>query len=229
MRRAGLLLLLALSGAHEVNAQGSTPVVLDGRVAAPVASQAHALADSLARAGIPGQPLLRKALEGSAKGIPADRIVAAVRTVAGQLELSAASLQGVGAATDSQTIEAGAYAINAGLKGEQVAAIARASRPPYQPAASLQSAGTLVAMGVPSVQTVVLIQEWIKAGRSPRDVGSLPSQVQAAMGHGLSAAQAAQGMAKGAGRGVGPAQPPPRGNPPNPPPHTDKPDPPHRP
>lgn len=229
MRQAGLLLCLALAGVNQARAQTPTPVSLDGRVAPPVATQVQALADSLARTGIPGEPLLRKALEGSAKGVPAERIVAAVRTVAGQLELSAASLRSVGAGSDSQTVEAGAYAINAGLRGEQVAAIGRASRPPYQPAASLQSAGTLVAMGVPAPQVVALIQAWIAAGRPPRDVVSLPSQVQAAMGPGLTAAQAAQEMSKGGGRGVGPAQPPPRGNPPNPPPHTDKPDPPHRP
>jgi hypothetical protein len=229
MRQAGLWLLLALAGANQARGQTPAPVSLDGRVAPPVATQVQALADSLARTGIPGEPLLRKALEGSAKGVPADRIVAAVRTVAGQLELSAASLRSAGAVSDSQTVEAGAYAINAGLKGEQVAAIARASRPPYQPAASLQSAGTLVAMGVPASQAVALIQEWIKAGRSPRDVGSLPSQVQAAMGPGLSAAQAAQEMSKGGGRGANPTLPPPRGNPANPPNHTERPDPPHRP
>ena len=228
MRRVSPLLILALAAAHEARAQQSSPVSLDGRVAAPVASQVQVLADSLERAGIPGAPLLRNALEGSAKGVPADRIVAAVRMVAGQLELSAASLQSAGVRSDAEAIEAGAYAINAGLKSDQVEAIARVSRPPYQPAASLQSAGTLVAMGVPASQAVALVQEWIRAGRSPRDVGSLPSQVQAAMAPGLSAAQAAQGMSKGWGKGGNPNPPPARGNP-NPPPHPDKPDPPRRP
>lgn len=226
MKTAAMVALL-LAGAHGAAAQA--PVTLEGRVAQPVATRVQALADSLARAGIPGQSLLRKALEGSAKGVPDERIVVAVRAVAGQLEQSAAALATARIGTDSQAIEAGAYAINAGLKGEQVAAIARSSRPPYQPAASLQSAGTLVAMGVPGSQAVSLIQDWITAGRSPSEVASLPSKVQAAMSPGLSASQAAQKMSKGGGgRGAAPNPPAPNphagGNPGNPPPHPDHPD-----
>jgi hypothetical protein len=234
--RVTLLLLAAAS-----SAAAQAPVTLDGRVAPPVAAQVQALADSLSRAGIPGQPLLRKALEGSAKGVPDERIVVAVRGVAGQLRQSAGALAVARVTSDSQTIEAGAYAINAGLKEDQVAEIARSSHPPYQPAATLQSAGTLVAMGVPGSQAVSLIEDWIASGRSPGEVVSLPAKVQAAMSPGLSPSQAARNMSKGGGGGRGgPANPPggnPRsgGNQGNPPPHPEHPehpahpDTPHRP
>src|SRR5512147_2817550 len=104
MKTAAMLALL-LAGAHGAAAQA--PVTLEGRVAQPVATRVQALADSLARAGIPGQSLLRKALEGSAKGVPDERIVVAVRAVAGQLEQSAAALATARIGTDSQAIEAG--------------------------------------------------------------------------------------------------------------------------
>ncbi len=230
MRRAGLLLLLGTITARQGLAQAAGPVSLEGRLAPAVAAQVQSLADSLSRAGLPGQPVLRKALEGSAKGVAADRIVAAARTVAEQLDRSAAALRQAGVGSDSGTVEAGAYAINAGLEDREVAQVARASHPPYQPAASLRSAGTLVAMGVPAPQAVSLVREWIAAGRSPRDVGSLPSQVQAAMSPGLTAAQAARGMSRGQGQGHAPPGPPPHpGNQGTPPNRPDKGKPPHRP
>lgn len=210
MRMLRVVLLLGAAGAAPLAAQAGAADSLRGRVTAALATQVEALADSLSHQGLPGRTLLHKALEGSTKGVPDDRILVAVRTVAGQLVQSAGALRSAGAATDSETVEAGAYAINAGLRGEDVAQVARVSRPPQQAAGSLRSAGTLVAMGVPPREAVSLIRQWIETGHSAREVLELPAQVQAAMAPGLSASQAAAGVAKG--------RPPAKSHPTGPPP-----------
>jgi hypothetical protein len=195
MRRGALALWLGTATAAPLAAQRG-PDPLQGRVPPALAAQVEAIADSVSRAGLPGQPLLRKAVEGSAKGVPAARILVAVRAIAGQLDQSARALRSIGLTADSETVEAGAFAINAGLRPDEVAQIAQASRPPHQPGGSLRSAGTLVAMGVPGPEVVTLVRQWIKRGHSPRDVTELPAKVQAAMGPGRSPSQAAAGVAK---------------------------------
>ena len=213
---AALLLLIVL--AVPLHGQTDPSLRLEGRVAPAVAQAVRAIADSLARAGLPVQPLFRKALEGGAKGIPPDRIIGAVNSVASQLAQAAQALRSARVSADPAAIEAGGYAINAGLSAGQVGELARAYRPPQSIAASLQSAGTLTALGVPAGQAVALVHQWMSAGRSPEQVLLLPQQLQAAMARGASPAQAASGLARGAPPGP-PGSPGASGGHPEPPPH----------
>ena len=67
---------------------------LAGRVPDSVATVVAQIgAEALAR-GLPVEPLIQKAIEGSAKRVPTDRVVAAVRLVATQLDTAAAALRG---------------------------------------------------------------------------------------------------------------------------------------
>src|SRR3989449_9320298 len=73
------------------------------------------MVDSAAARGLPVELLVQKALEGGAKGVPADRVIAAVRALAGELDASAGALHSAGlAAPDGDAIEAGALAPTAG-------------------------------------------------------------------------------------------------------------------
>jgi hypothetical protein len=80
---------------------------LDERTRAAVA----ALVDSARAAGLPGNPLVNKALEGASKGADGARITAAVRALAGDLTRARGAL---GAASTEAELVAGAAALRAG-------------------------------------------------------------------------------------------------------------------
>jgi hypothetical protein len=204
-----LILGLALSGSAALSlaAQGTPSPRLEGRVPPDVARAVTAIVDSASHAGLPVELLLRKALEGGAKGIPNDRIIGAVRVVSGQLAAAAKALDGPAPKVEPEAIEAGAFAINAGLSPDQVHSVAQAARASHSQAGALRTAGTLVAIGVPPGRAVALVEGRIRAGGSAADVLQLPQQV----GRGATPAQAAEGLGKGAGQG------PPAGHPDLPP------------
>jgi len=195
-------LLLAIcstaSSAQDVTAR------LAGRVSPEVAALVQQLATSAAARGLPVDPLIQKAIEGSAKGVPADRVAIALRAVSGQLDAAAAALQQAGAAPDTDAIAAGAFALNAGLSDQDVTTLAQVSRPSSSVAATLRVASTLAAMGVPAAQTVALVTQVIEAGGSTAEVLALPADVMAGVsrGHGrgrdVTPAEAAAGLSRAA-------------------------------
>jgi len=85
MTRACFVVLVALVPGTVGAAQGTGATKLAGRVP----SQAIPAIDSLIAVAVaeslPTEPLVQKALEGSAKGIPTDRLVTGVRRTLGQL------------------------------------------------------------------------------------------------------------------------------------------------
>ena len=191
-------LLLAVLG-RALAAQAGVAARLDARVAPEVVIAVQALADTAAARGLPVEPLIQKALEGGAKGVPADRVIAAVRTLVGQLDAAAGALREAGLpTTDSDAVEAGTFALKAGLRANQVRDLARASRAPYTPAATLRVAATLAALGVPPKETVDLVQRTIAQGVAPSELLDLPEQVQAEVGRGVPPAQAAFGLSQAA-------------------------------
>jgi hypothetical protein len=173
---------------------------LDGRVSPEVRRAVRSIAADAAAHGLPVDPLVQKAIEGAAKGVPGDRVIAAVRALAGRLGQAMAAVRDGGvAAPAGDVVEGGADALSAGFSGHQVSDLVRVSQPPYDPALTLRVAATLAALGVPAKQTLQLVQEMISAGRSPSDLLGLPGQVQAGVARGATPAQAAAGLARAAG------------------------------
>src|SRR5438046_1393702 len=167
---------LALTAVAALRLAAQAPDVaarLTGRVPPAVVSAVAGIAASAADRGVPVEPLVQKAIEGGAKGKPADRVIAAVRALADQLAAAAAAL-GSGGQTDVDVVEGGAYALGAGLGVKQVQQLARASHPPYDAALTLRVAATLAALGVPPKTTVDLLQGVISAGRPPSELLDLP-------------------------------------------------------
>jgi len=196
-----LLALLALVGGGTTLHAQDISARLAGRVSPEVAALVQRLATSAAARGLPVDPLIQKAIEGGAKGVPADRIAAAVRALAGQLDVAAAALTRAGPThPDTDAIAAGAFALNAGLNDTNVTTLARVSGPRHAQAGTLRVAGTLAAMGVPAAQTVELVTQVIEAGGDSADVLALPAQVSAGVSHGrgVTPAQAAAGLARAA-------------------------------
>lgn len=211
MRRS--LLLVALAAAP---AAAQQPVVERLRAAPPVVVQAvDSLLAVAAAHGLPGEPLIQKAIEGTAKGAPSDRVIRALGALLARLNTAAAALRAGGFKTVPEAaIEAGAFALAAGLDSTAVTTLARASARAQAADVTLRVAGTLAAIGVPAAQVLELVTQALRSGDPPGGLLSLPGRVQAAMAHGATPAAAAAGVSRGTpGRGRG-VDAPQRGPPP---------------
>ena len=201
MRTIGIAVTLVLGTtlAGGLSAQ-DVQVRLDRRVSPEVQRAVRGIAAEAAAHGLPVDPLVQKAIEGGAKGVPGDRVIAAVRALAGRLAEAKEAVSEAGVAAPSgDVVEGGADALNAGISKGQVGELVRVSRPPQDPALTLRVAATLAALGVPATQAIQLVQGMISAGRSPSDLLGLPGQVQAGVARGATPAQAAAGLARAAG------------------------------
>jgi len=215
---AGLVLILlaplgvtaAPSLALGVTATAQQPVAtqLAGRVPATAVAAVSALADSAARRGLPVEPLVEKAIEGGAKAAAPERIVAAVQAVLARLGHAQGALQAAGVGTPApDAIEAGGFALSAGLKDGNVQDVAVACGTRYSAAAALRVAGTLSALGVSPAETVELVRQTLRSGAKERDLLALPGRLQAEMAQGATPAQAAAGLARAAAaRAAAPGQ-----------------------
>jgi len=198
VKRLSVSLVILGGLAHGLAAQGDVRARLVGRVSPEVVQLVSTLADSARRLGLPDAPLVDKALEGAAKVAAPERIAAAVQTVFGQLTLAANVIRSTGASPGSQEIEAGVFALGAGLTGGDVAAIAQTADGSHPVMAVLQVAGALAALGVPRAQTVGLVQAAVRSGLPLGDLTNLPAQVQAAAASGVPPAAAAAGLERAA-------------------------------
>lgn len=211
-----LALPLALLGLQQGIAER-----LAGRVRPDLAAIVAQVGSAAAARGLPVDPLIQKAIEGSAKGIPSDRVGAAVRLIAAQLDTAASALREGGLPPDTIAIAAGGFAITAGLSGRDIAELARSGARASEVIVGLRVAGTLAALGVPPAETVALVSATLQSGRPAGELLALPGRVQAEVAKGVAPAQAAAGLARAAAAQVRRGPPPGRGQPahPQPPPH----------
>ena len=171
---------------------------LAGRVSPNVAALVEQLGTTGSARGLPVDPLIQKAIEGSAKGIPDDRVAAAVRMVATQLDAAAAALREGGLASDTLAVAAGAFAITAGLSANDITALARVGARPQALTVGLRVAGTLAALGVPPAENIALVSVSLRSGKSAADLLLLPADVESEVAKGLTPAAAAAGLSRAA-------------------------------
>jgi hypothetical protein len=203
--RAFALALWVAAGTAALPALSPSPLAaqdvaarLSGRVPTAVSQAVQQIAADAQARGLPVEPLLQKALEGGAKGVPAERVIAAVRVLAGRLDEARGAMRQAGVRAPSpDALESGAYALNAGLDARQVQDLARVSRGPYDPALTLRIAATLTALGVPPGQGLHLVEHMIEEHRAPGELLDLPNEVQEGMAQGATAAEAAEGLDAG--------------------------------
>jgi hypothetical protein len=209
--RLRLVLVLSAVGARALGGQ-DVATRLAGRVAPEVARAVVAIATDAAGRGLPVDPLVQKAIEGGAKGVPAARVIAAVQTLATRLQAARDALRTAElAAPSGEAVESGADALNAGLTARHVADLARLSQAPFDPAVTLRVTATLAALGIPPEQAARLVEDVIRSGGTPGDVSALPGAVQADLARGATAEQAVERLdnAHGEGHRGGPPPPPP--------------------
>jgi hypothetical protein len=186
MRIAALLIVALATRAPAQQPTDPRMERLDTAARAPVA----ALLDSARAAGLPPEPLIQRALEGTTKGASADRVVAAVRRLADELGRAREAL---GANTASLELEAGAAALRAGAAPAALAQLRRARhRPLMVPLAVLAD---LVASGVPvdSATAAVLV---LAGTAQDADLVEFRRAVERDIALGASPASAATGVAR---------------------------------
>ena len=137
-----LAILAGLALASAAHAQDPR---LARRLDATAQAGVAAILDSARAAGLPLEPLVDRALEGASKGASGERIVAAVRKLATDLEAARQALRG----GDSAELEAGASALRAGVTPAALTRL-RESRPRQLLTVPLAVLADLVARGVPA-------------------------------------------------------------------------------
>ncbi len=115
MKVPAFLLLFSLLRSP-ASAEGQDPR-LATRLDSVTRAQVEAVVDSARADGLPTEPLVQKALEGSSKGAPGPRIVAAVGTVLGDLRRAREAL---GRVAGPDELVAAAAALRAGATADMV-------------------------------------------------------------------------------------------------------------
>lgn len=154
-------------------------------------------------AGVPAGPVLDKALEGIAKGVPAARLAPAVEAYAERLARAAAVL---GEGPPPAEIVAAADALGRGVPEGQLRAVRRVAGPEDR-AIALVVLGDLVEMGVPADRAAGAIRDAIAAGRGGETLLHLPGLVRRRLRAGTPPGQAAE-QAREALKQAQPAGPP---------------------
>ncbi len=149
-RPAIIAMTLAVIGAQWAVAQEPRLV---GRLPAETRLQVDAILDSARAMELPIEPLVDRALEGASKRAPGDRIVAAVRRLAGELQVARDAL---GSRSTSIEVTAGASALRAGATGADLSQLRRLRTDRSLTVAAAVLAD-LVAVGVPPDTAVAAV------------------------------------------------------------------------
>lgn len=142
-QRIGILTLAA--GMVTAQAAAAQQSRLDRRLDAPTRDAVLVIIDSARQAGLPVEPLVDRALEGASKRAEPARIVAAVRMLAGELGAARSAL---GASSSTAELEAGASALRAGVRPDELSLLRR--RRSRSLTVALAAMTDLVTSGVPA-------------------------------------------------------------------------------
>ena len=144
------------------------------RLDSATAAAVQRVVDSAGRAGLPTEPLVQKALEGSTLGAPGDRIEAAVAALHGQLGRARDAL---GGRAEEAELTAAAGALRAGLPPSALRRLQalRSGRPLVVPIAVLTD---LVAEGVPPEEATRSVLALAREGRPDDEFVALRREVQ---------------------------------------------------
>ncbi|KPK05008.1 MAG: hypothetical protein AMS20_07655 [Gemmatimonas sp. SG8_28] len=207
------VLLLLLLAPHALAGQQPDPVEqmrTRGLPESLVAEVAQVTADATAQ-GLPADPLVEKAIEGWAKRVPADRIMAAIQQFRIRLQEARQALSGAGHAEPlGPVVAAAAEAMARGLGQEQVGVVVDAAPTPDAAGRGLKVAAALTAQGIGTDQAVGIVVRAMRRGQADADLLDLPSVANAMRAQGMAPGQIGQRLMQGAGSaggaGIGPGQ-----------------------
>jgi hypothetical protein len=173
---------------------------LDGRFEARARAALERVIDSALVAGVPAEPLVDKALEGSSKGASPESILRVVRTLAGDL---AAARRTLGGGSLVGELTAGAAALRAGVDPDALRALRR-DRPGQPLVVAIGVLTDLIARGVPADGAARSVLALTKAGAVDEQLVAFRRDVERDIGVGAPPAVAlARYQGPVASRGVG--------------------------
>ncbi len=167
MRTLKLVSWLALLPAW-LAAQQSAVDRLRAVLPADVADQVIAIVTDATDKGLPGQAIADRALEGIAKGRSGTEVRAAAQALAADLAGAHDALARAGRTPDASEIESGANAMELGVDGSTVSALASSAPSGRSLAVPLAVIGALVNRGLPSDGALQAVLDRLK-GRAARD------------------------------------------------------------
>lgn len=192
MRKIIPLALVALIGA--------VPATLDAQ-AATAEARINAAFERAHEAGIPAALLESKMAEGRAKGVPMERIAAAIEARSAGLQRAQDALTRAGVQPTRDDLSVGADAIGSGVSEVVLGEIA-STAPAERRLVAVAVLTELVAAGHVPEQALAQVKAAMERG--PEALANLPAQAAAARGQGGPPSQAGQGQA-GQGRAGPPA------------------------
>jgi hypothetical protein len=187
MRRVRHLVLASAAYAATLAAQPAPEERLAGRLDASTREQVVALVDSLKSEGLPTEPIVDRALEGASKQADGARIVSVVRGFATHLRVARSVL---GPGSTSREIIAGANALKAGIKSEELAKV-RAARDGVRYAVAFDVLTGLKNRAVPNDTAVRVVASLVKLAANDQQYGVLLDQIERAIAAGVPPALAA--------------------------------------
>lgn len=173
--------------AASAHAQQPADDRLAGRLDGETRGQIVALVDSLKREGLPTEPIVDRALEGASKRADGVLIVKVVRSFASHLRVAR---QVLGAGSSDREIVAGANALKAGIKTEELAKI-RAARDGQRYAVAFDVLTGLKNRNVPNDTAVRVISSLVKLAANDQQYVTLLDQVERSIAAGTQPALAA--------------------------------------
>jgi len=172
---------------------------LRDRLDPPTRVAVQAVIDSAAANGLPTRPMVSKALEGSAKGAPAPRILAAVRLLSADLTIARNAL---GVEADEETLVAGVGALRVGAPAPYLRELRATHRGPSI-AWPLAVLADLVSRGVPVDTAAGVILGLARAGAVDAAYTQLEEQVRQDVSAGVPPGTAAAARAAAGGGRIG--------------------------
>jgi hypothetical protein len=159
--------------------------------------------------GLPTEPLIDKALEGSAKGVPPAVVINAVRQKADMLARADAALRPFGKPTATD-VTATADALQRGISVELVKRVGAGRRSGEPVGMALHTIADLIDRKVPANVAVEVISSWRARGGKSDELREIPAAVERLIRQGVSPSAAGRSLAKSPTQSV--QQPKPPGN-----------------
>lgn len=146
--------------------------------------------------GLPTEPLVSKALEGTAKQIPGERIVLAVRQTAERLGSAQVLLRGSVPPTVTE-LTAVADAMQRGVPEDAIRKLTADPQGRASIALSAHAIADLLGHGVPLAVGVEVVGAWRGNGADPSRLKEIPAAVERLVRQGVVPAQAGSAVAAG--------------------------------
>ena len=200
-RSARMVIAVALAASALVPAGAQDRRALRARPDAATQAAFFALLDSARAQGLPVQPLYAKLYEGLGKGADGPRIVAAVRTLSGEM---ADAQRVLGTVATAEEIKAAASAMHAGVPASELGRLKPEGKLRRSLTLPLTVLTDIVSRGVPVSTAVSAVRALVGAGARDTDLSDFQRNVRVDIEQGAPPGAAAETRAK---RAVPPGKP----------------------